>query len=153
MVRRGCWLSSSSPSEGLMLAVSGAVALAVVAPGLGPAANFMALALLLTSVGLGRLACYALRVPEDPFLGLVIGFTVLSHLLLVVDLFVPGAHWQLAAAAGVASLAGWRGAWARPNARMFGLSLLIAAFYLRLEPRRRGAVPAIPGNGRVRLLG
>lgn len=113
-----------------MTAVFGAAALAAVAPGLGAAAHALQLALLLVSLGLGRLACRALRVPADPFLALVVGFAALSHLLLVGDLIVPGSHWQLAAAAGVVSLAGWSGTWRRPDPRLIGLGLLAGAFTL-----------------------
>jgi hypothetical protein len=111
-----------------MTALFGAVAMGAVAPSLGSAAHLLLLALLLVSLGLGRLVCRMLRVPGDSFLDLVVGFAVLSHLLLLGDMLVPGAHWQLAAAAGVASLAGWRGSWARPDLRMIGLGLLVGGF-------------------------
>ena len=119
---------SHGPAAHAMTAVLAVTALGAVAPGLGPAADLVLLALLLASLGTGRLVCRVLCVPEDPFLSLVIGFTVLAHLLLVGDMLSPGAHWEVAAVSGLASLTVWRGRWTWPDPWIVGMAFLASAF-------------------------
>ncbi|TCI00415.1 hypothetical protein EJV46_07220 [Roseococcus sp. SYP-B2431] len=112
-----------------MTALFGAASLAAVAPDLGPAAHLLLAAILMVSLATGRLACRALRLPCDPMLATVTGFAALSHAMVLADLVVPGAHWQILALLGLATLPAWRGTLSRPvDTAMLGLGLLGGAF-------------------------
>jgi hypothetical protein len=107
------------------------------APALGLVAYLVLLALLLLSLGTGLFVCRLLRVPQDGFLALVVGYAALAHGLLLGDLIAPGAHPAVAAAfvlpalAGfIPALAGFSQRRAAPDSRALDLVALVGLFVI-----------------------
>ena len=109
-----------------LLAALFTASMIAVAPNLGILAYMITAALLAVMLISGRALCRALGTGDDPFLGMVTGFVLLSHALLAGNFIVPGAHWQVAAILGLAGLLRLRGASSVPW-RSFAVLGLFAA--------------------------
>lgn len=90
------------------------------------AALFLAI-LLLVMLGAGLFVSRLFGLRGDPFLGLVLGFVLVSHALVLGDLVVPGAHPVIVAILAPLAVLGLRANGRIPAAQL-GLGVLLLAF-------------------------